>query len=223
MKTLLFTVTWLLSLSIQAQDNTSKSNSSQPLRASGQIVQETKQVAPFTEIQTEQFPANLTVEVGGHESSVAISLDSNLRPYLRLNQKDGVLILTFADSLGKPFWTSELGKPFWNSISSIRVTIRTPRLIGFRHGSNSDVLINGLSGEWFDLANNANGTVTLRGKVTTFNVVSAANGDVRADDLITQTANVMLTANANLRINAQAVNAVNSGQGQVINVAKRVK
>ena len=223
MKTILFTFVWLLPLSIQAQDIPSKSNSSQPLRASGQMVQETKQVAPFTEIQTEQFPANLTVEVGGKESSVAISLDSNLRQYLRIDQQNGVLILTFADSLGKPFWTSELGKPFWNSIATIRVTIRTPRLIGFRHGSNSDVLVQGLSGDRFDLANQANGNVTLRGKVTTLNVISAANGEVRANDLIAQTANVVSMANATLRINAQAVKEVNSGHGQVINVAKRAK
>lgn len=223
MKTILSALVWLLSLGVQAQDIPSRPNSSQPLRASGQIVQETKRVAPFTEIRTEQFPANLTVEVGGKESSVAISLDSNLRPFLRIDQQNGVLKLTFADSLGKPFWTSELGKPFWNSISTIRVTIRTPRLIGLRHGSNSDVLVKGLSGEWFDLANEANGNVTLRGKVTTLNVASAANGDVRADDLIVQTANVVLTANANLRINAQTVSEVNSGHGQVINVAKRAK
>ena len=81
----------------------------------------------------------------------------------------------------------------------------------------------GLSGDRFDLANEANGNVTLRGNVTTLSVVSAANGNVRADDLITQTANVVSTANATLRIDAQAVNEVNSGHAQVINVAKRAK
>lgn len=186
-------------------------------------MRETKQFAPFSEIQTEKFPANLTVEVGGNESSVDISLDANLRPFLRIDQQNDILKLSFPDTLGKPFWVSELGKPFWNSIPTIRVTIRTPRLIGFKHESNSDVLVQGLSGSRFDLANQANGNVTLRGKVTTFNVVSAANGNVRADDLITQTANVVLRANANLWINAQAVNEVNSGQGQVINIAKRAK
>ncbi|QMW05786.1 hypothetical protein [Spirosoma foliorum] len=45
-------------------------------------------------------------------------------------------------------------------------------------------------------------------------MVSAANGDVRADELLSQ------TANATLRVNAQAIKEINSGQGQVINVAK---
>ncbi|QMW05787.1 DUF2807 domain-containing protein [Spirosoma foliorum] len=152
MKTTLFAFTWLLSLSIQAQD--SKYSSSQEVRGSGWIVRETKPVAPFSEIQTQQFPATIAVEVGGNESSVAISLDDNLRPYLRIDQQNDILKLSFAEPSGKPFWISK---------STIRVTIRTPQLIGFRHGSNNDVLIQGLSGEWFDLVNEANGTVRLRG------------------------------------------------------------
>lgn len=212
MKTTLFALIWLLSLSVQAQD--SKYSSSQEVRGSGRIERETKMVAPFTEIQTQQFPTNITVEIGGNESSVAVSLDDNLRPYLRIDQQNGILKLSFAEPSGKPFWISK---------STISVTIRTPQLIGFRHGSNSDVLIQGLSGEWFDLVNEANGTVRLRGKVTTFNVVSAANGDVRADELLTQTANVVSRANATFRVNAQTIKEINSGQGQVINVAKRAK
>ena len=203
---------WLLSLPIQAQDSTSRSSSE--VRGSGHIVRETKLVAPFTEIQTQQFPAMIAVEVGGQESSLAISLDDNLRPYLRIDQQNGILKLAFAQPSGKPVWISQ---------SIIRVTIRTPQLIGFRHGSNSDVLIQGLSGEWFDLANEANGSVRLRGKVTRFNVISAANGDVRADELLTQTANVVSKANATLRVNAKVMEAINSGQGQVINVAKRAE
>ena len=223
MKTILFALAWLLPFCIRAQDTTFRPNSLQELRPSGRIVREIKRVEPFTEIQTEQFPANLTIEVGGDESSVAISLDSSLRPFLRVDQQQGVLKLTFADSLGKPFWTSELGKLFWNSISTIRVNIRTPRLIGFRHGSNSDVLVKGLNGEWFDLANQANGNVTLRGKVITFNVASTANGGIQAEELITQTTNVITRANATLRVNAQTVNEVKSGHAQVINVAKPTK
>ena len=212
MKTTLFAFTWLLSLSIQAQD--SKYSSSQEVRGSGRIVRESKPVAPFSEIQTQQFPATIAVEVGGNELSVAINLDDNLRPYLRIDQQNDILKLSFAEPSGKSFWISK---------STIRVTIRTPQLIGFRHGSNSDVLIQGLSGEWFDLVNEANGRVRLRGKVTTLNVVSAANGDVRADELLSQTANVVSKANATLRVNAQAIKEINSGQGQVINVAKRAK
>ncbi|MBO0930840.1 GIN domain-containing protein [Fibrella aquatilis] len=212
MKTILLTIALLSSATLYAQR--AKYDSSQELRGSGRLIRETKSVVSFTRIQTQQFPANTTVEVGGDESSVDISLDDNLRPFLQIDEQNGVLKLSFAEPSGKPFWISK---------STISVTIRTPRLIGFKHGSNSNVDINGLNGERFDLANQANGNVTLRGKVTTLNVVSAANGDVQADDLIAQTANVVSTANANLRINAQTVNEVNSGNGQVINVAKRAK
>lgn len=212
MKSILLAFSWLLSLPTQAQDATSGSLPN--VRGSGRMVRETKLVAPFTEIQTHQFPATIAVEVGGTDSSVDISLDDNLRPYLRIDQQDGILKLSLAEPSGKPVQISQ---------STIQVTIRTPQLIGFRHGSNSDVLVQGLRGEWFDLANEANGRVRLRGKVTTFNVVSAANGDVRADELLTQTANVVSTAKATLRVNAQAINELNPGQGQVINVAKRAQ
>ena len=62
MKTILFTFAWLLSLGIQAQDT--KYSASQELRGNGRIVLETRQVAPFTEIQTQQFPANITIDKG---------------------------------------------------------------------------------------------------------------------------------------------------------------
>ena len=212
MKTSLLMFALLLSITIQAQDN--KYDAAQELRGSGQVIQETRRVEPFTEIQTRQFPAKITVEVGDSESSVAISLDDNLRPFLRIDQQEGILKLSFIDPQGKPFWISK---------STISVTIRTPRLVGFRHGSNSDVLVKGLSGERFDLANEANGNVTLRGKVTTLNVDSGANGNVWADELITKTTNVITRANATLRINAQAVHEIKSGQAQVINVAKSTK
>jgi hypothetical protein len=212
MKTIILAIAWLLSATIQAQPT--KYDSSQELRGSGRVVRETKQVEPFSEIQTQQFPANITVEIGGNESSVDISLDDNLRPYLRIDQDNGILKLSFAEPSGNPFWISK---------STISVTIRTPQLIGFRHGSNSDVLIQGLSGEWFDLTNKANDNVTLRGKVVTFNVASAANGGVRAEELLTQTTNVVAKANATLRVNAQNVNEVRTGHAQVINVAKPTK
>lgn len=212
MKTSLLAFALLLSVTLQAQNN--QYDASQELRGNGQVVQEIKRVEPFTEIQTRQFPAKITVEVGGSESLVDISLDDNLRPLLRIDQQGGILKLSFADPQDKPFWISK---------STISVTIRTPRLIGFRHGSNSDVLVKGLSGEWFDLANEANGNVTLRGKVTTLNVASAANGSIGADELITQTTNLITLANATLRVNAQTVNEVKSGHAQIINVAKSTK
>ncbi|GAB3643471.1 GIN domain-containing protein [Spirosoma arcticum] len=212
MKTPLLIFALLLSIILQAQH--SKYDASQEILGSGQVVQEIKRVEPFTEIQTRQFPAKITVEVGGSESSVGISLDDNLRQFLRIDQEDGILKLSFADPQGKPSWVSK---------SAISVTVRTPQLIRLRHGSNSDVLVKGLSGEWFDLANEANGNVTLLGKVTTFNVASAANGGIRADELITQTANVITLANATLRVNAQTVNEVRSGRAQIINVAKPTK
>ena len=212
MKLILFVLALLLSATLQAQDN--KYDSSQELRGSGRVVQETKRVEPFTEIRTRQFPAKITVEVGGDESSVDLRLDDNLRPLLRIDQQDGILTLSFVDPQDKPFWISK---------STISVTIRTPQLTGLRHGSNSAVLVQGLRGERFDLANEANGNVTLRGNVRVFNVASFANGNIRADELITQTAHVVSQANATLRINARAVNEVKSGHAQVINVAKGAK
>ncbi|RYC68901.1 MULTISPECIES: GIN domain-containing protein [Spirosoma] len=212
MKTIFVALLGLLSATLQAQDP--KYSSAHELRGSGRVVREVKSVPPFTEIQTQQFPARITVEVGGPESSVAISLDDNLRPFLRIDQQENILNLSFAEPSGKPFWISQ---------STISVTIRTPRLLGLRHGSNSDVLVTGLSGVSFDLTNQANGNVTLRGKVEIFNVASAANGGVRADGLLTQTTNVVAQANATLRVNAQTVNEVRTGHARVINVAKPSK
>lgn len=212
MKTALVALACLLSFGAFAQSN--KYNSADELRGNGRIVRETRTLTDFDGVETKQFPAAITIEAGSNESSVDIRLDDNLRPFLRIDKENGTLKLSFEDPQGKPFWISS---------ATINVVIKTPQLRRLKHGSNSDVLVTSLSGPSFDLVNEANGDVTLRGKTDRFNVVSAANGTVRAEELLTQTANVVTQANATLRINAQAVREVKSGHGQVINVARRAK
>lgn len=212
MKTTLIALASLLSLGAFAQDD--KYNSANELRGNGQIIVETKTLTAFDGVETKQFPAHITIEAGSNESAVTIRLDDNLRPFLRIDNEKGTLKVSFEDPQGKPFWISK---------ATVSVLIKTPRLTRLKHGSNSDVLVTSLSGPSFDLVNEANGKVTLRGETDNFKVVSAANGDVRAEELLTQTTNVVTQANATLRINAQAVREVRSGRGQVINIAKHAK
>ncbi len=113
------------------------------------------------------------------------------------------------------------GDPFWISKSSIRVTLRTPALKSLSHGSNSDITVTGLTGDNFSLANEANGKVTLRGKVTSVAIVSAANGSIRAEELFAEKANVVTQANGSVRVNAKSMSLVKAGNGSVTNVGER--
>lgn len=212
MKTAFVALACLLSFGAFAQDN--KYNAAAELRGNGQIIRETRTLTAFDGVETKQFPAAITIEASSTESSVDIRLDDNLRPFLRIDNGNGTLTLSFEDPQRKPFWISK---------ATISVLIKTPRLRRLKHGSNSDVLVTNLNGPSFNLVNEANGNVTLRGKIDNFNVVSAANGNVRAEELTAQNANVVTQANATLRINAQALSEIRSGHGQVINVAKRAK
>jgi hypothetical protein len=181
------------------------------LRGSQNIVQETTPIAPFSELHISQFPATVTVETGAAESSVTVSIDDNLRSLLQLRQEPGKLYVSFnSEPNGQ-----------WVNKATIRVLVKTPRLNKLRHESNSDVQVLGITGESFDLTNEANGTVTLVGLVDTLNVVSRANGLIDASELPARVANIVTNANATLRINAQSVREQNGAHASITNQVKR--
>ena len=197
-----------LSAPLHAQDD--KYTPQQEVRGSGRVVQEQKTLKPFDALETEKFHADVIVEVGGTASTADIRIDDNLRPYLVIEEENGRLKLSFRDPEGDPFWISK---------ASITVTLRTPTLKRLAHGSNSDITVTGLAGETFSLANGANGNVTLRGKVNTLEIAAAANGTIRAEELVADKANVVTQANGNVRINAKSLSLIKGGHARVTNVA----
>jgi len=181
------------------------------LRGSGNIVQETKPITPFSELYISQFPATITVETGADEASVTVNIDGNLRSLLQLRQEPGKLYVSFnSEPNGQ-----------WVNKATIRVLVKTPHLNRLRHESNSDVLVRGVAGASFDLINEANGSVTLVGLVDTLNVTSRANGVIDASELPARVANIVTNANATLRINAQSVHELNAAHASVTNQIKR--
>jgi hypothetical protein len=180
------------------------------LRGSGRLVSETPTVDRFDVIEIRQFPANVTVDVGGSGPSVSITVDDNLRPFLRVSSRNGTLTLSFADPQGKPFWISK---------ANVSVQIRTPTLTRLTNGSNGSVRVNGVQTDSFTLINDANGNVTLRGRTGTFAVVSKANGTVDASGLIAQKATVETEANATIRVNAQSLKTTKRAFATITNVA----
>jgi|GEM_PF-2909165 len=130
-----------LSAPLHAQDHPYATT--KELRGSGQIVREQKTLQPFDDLQIEHLHGEVTIEVGGTVASADIRMDDNLRPYLRIEEEDGRLTLSFRDPEGNPYW---VGK------SAVTITLRTPTLKRLAHSSNSDVAVNGLAGETFSLA-----------------------------------------------------------------------
>jgi hypothetical protein len=202
----------LLCLATPLQAQNDKNATREEVHGSGKIVQEQKTLKPFDALEIKEFNADVIVEVGGTASSADIRIDENLRSYLRIEEEDGRLKLSFRGPDDHPFRMNK---------SSVTVTLRTPTLKRLSHGSNSDVTVNGLHGDRFSLANAGNGTVTLRGKVTTLEITSAANGSIRAQELAADQANVATQANAGVRINAKSLSLVKSGNGSVTNVGEK--
>ena len=205
---LLLLLCWLTN-AVYAQDD--KYSSQRELRGSRKLSQEDRVVAAFQAIQIGSFLSNVTVDVGGTESEVRIRLDDNFKSFLRVESVDGVLKLDFKDPNNKPFWLSK---------GTIDVRIKTPSLRQLQNGSNGNVMINNLTGESFDLTNQSNGNVTLRGTIGQLNVVSEANGDVRAQGLIAQQANVITLANATVEVNARQIRSQKAGQATIRNIAE---
>lgn len=198
-----------LAITLHAQDT--KYRPQRELRGSGRIVREDREVASFQAIDIRQFLSKVSVEVGGTQSVVSIQFDDNFKSFLRVESVDGVLRLDFRDPDDKPFW---LGK------GTIDVKIKTPSLSRLRNESNGDVVVNNLTGKSFELTNQGNGNVTLRGSVAQLNVVSMTNGDVRARELTVQNANVITQANATVEVNARQLNSQRAGQATIRNVTQ---
>lgn len=205
----IFLMCYLFAHALSAQD--SKYSNHNEVRGSGKISREQRSVAPFRAIAIGPFLSSVTVDVGGTQSVVNVQIDDNLTSFLKIKSVDGVLTVDFKDPNNKQFWLSR---------ATIDVTIKTPSLSQLRNESNGNVLITNLTGESFDLINQANGNVTLRGAVGEFNVVSAANGDIRAKELIATKARVITQANATVEVNTRQLNAQKSGHATIRNVAE---
>ncbi|GAB3890129.1 hypothetical protein GCM10028803_00610 [Larkinella knui] len=188
---------------------TSKYAASTELRGNGKLIKQQIRLAPFDRLLTRHFPAQITVEVGDAAPSATITMDENLVSFLRIDQQENALTLSFSDPQAKPFWISK---------ATINVLIKTPRLSQMTHGSNSDVSIRGIVGDGFVLENEANGNVTLQGTTRQLTITSLANGTVHAEALAAKQARVTTQANATIYLNAPTVIEQNTAFAKVVNV-----
>ena len=184
------------------------------LKGNGKPVQLTKPTKPFMAVEIRQFPADIAINASADESVVAVTVDENLQPFLRIEDQGGKLIVSFEHPQGKPFWVSS---------NLIKMTIKTRALTSLLYQSNSNLVVNNLHGESLDAANQGNATITLQGSVKTMKLTNSANGTVHAEKLITEKADVVSLANGSVRVNAKAVSSVNTGLGRVVNVADNDK
>ena len=208
MKNALVAFMLLLSLDICAQGGLYDPQNE--LRGNGKPVQLTKPAKPFKEIEIKSFPAEIMIDAGAKESVVAVTIDENLRPLLKIDDEGGKLTLSFEHPQGKAFWINS---------NIINITIKTPELKGLTYRSNSKLVVSNLHGESLDLINQANATVTLQGSIKTMNLTNLANGNVNAQKLTAEKINVVSRANSNVRVYAKDVSVINTGFGTVVNVA----
>ncbi len=181
------------------------------VKGSDRIVHEQKALKPFETLSIEYVYGDINVDVGEGGDSLDIQLDDNLRQLLCVEEKDGALKLSFRMPGGTPVWTVE---------ASVMIRIKTRALKAFSNKTNGKIKIKGVSGSYFSLVNEANGTVSVTGKVDQLTVVNAANGLVQAEDLVADEASVVTQANGTVRLNARKVRTVNSGRGTVINATQ---
>ncbi|GLU53374.1 GIN domain-containing protein [Dyadobacter frigoris] len=192
------------SISAQSQGGTRE------IHGNGNIVTRTYPVPAFDAVETEQFPADVRIEVSDKTPSVIISLDENLVSLLNVKSENGILKLALKNPDNKDFWISK---------AAINVSISTRNLKSLRNGSNGNVIVNGLNGTAFDLINDANGNITLQGKSGTLSLVSHANGRINAEKFEVKTAYVVANANATIRLNTQKIQAATQAFAHIENVS----
>jgi Putative auto-transporter adhesin, head GIN domain len=99
----------------------------------------------------------------------------------------------------------------------MNVKITMPEASVVRHRGNDDLRVKGILGRYFRLEQEGNGDATLQGTIEELDIKKSGNGDVKAKELIAQTAKVKNYGNGNVLVNSKlSLTANGAGNGDVL-------
>jgi hypothetical protein len=188
----------------------------QALLGSGQVVNvPVPALQPFSELELYGIPggSNSVVEiVVGPTTAVTVSADDNLVSRFRVEQKGAKL------SIGLP---NNRDNREWIEDTNIRIHIQTPSLTALDVASNGYTVVRGLEGTLLEVDKSQNGNLRLFGQVAQLKLRKTGNGEVYADSLVVQTANVRSVGNGSVHVQVNgALKTERSGNGDILNSGK---
>jgi hypothetical protein len=175
-----------------------------------------------------QFNGRVDIVIGGDSAFVEITIDENLKKYVRTEQKDGELKI-FCAPVTK-------GKFYIETGNVAKIVVHSPSLSQLRYGCNGTVniinknrntleLINESNGsisyngnnEKLAISNLVNGEINLAGTVTRYSINFKANGRVDAGALVSDMVSIIGSGNATIVVNSRVVSNTASGNFKLSN------
>lgn len=162
---------------------------------------ESRVVGDFKRIEV-RGSADVDVALGA-PTSVTVSGDENVLPFLRTEVRGDTLVIGLKDGSFK------LRHP-------LKVAVTAPALAGVEIAGSADVDVRGLRGERFDASIAGSGNLTAEGEVGRLDVSIAGSGDVKLFDLQARDVAIDIAGSGDARVSASSALDVSiAGSGDV--------
>lgn len=157
---------------------------------------------------------NIEVEFGASTSDITIVTDENLLSLLEVKNTDGMLRLEMKNNYKNRLWLED-----YKTVIKIRSTAQVRQIT---YKANANASIKGIDTNVLDLLKDENGNITLLGKAKVLNIQKQDNGNIDAQNLISERTSVESTGNGNVSINAKQIEKKwLRGNGGLWNVAEK--
>ena len=169
-------------------------------KGSGDLVTETRDVKPFTRIET-RGSADITVIVG-EEQTVEITFDDNLIDYIETRVRGKTLKIDHTES--------------YSSQSACEIVITVPSLERISCSGSGDIVVERLNAESFEFKLSGSGHFTAEGKAEELDINLSGSGDIDTRDLVAQEAYVKISGSGDVKVHAvESLEAKVSGSGDI--------
>jgi hypothetical protein len=218
MKQIFFTIALLLNLAAISKAQTSYSNYNgkkwEQISGNGTLVKLNPVITTFTTLDISHMNVRVIVEAGAAGYSLNVTIDENLKEFLRYSQQGSTLKLSFDLSGGK--------YDRWLSDNNTVITITVPSLELINNNGNSNIEIKQLNQKAFKLVNSGNADIKLSGTVNEFQLQSKGNSDIDAGVLNSTKTTISSSGNADIIVNTKELVETNmNGNNDVTNLFEK--
>jgi uncharacterized membrane protein YphA (DoxX/SURF4 family) len=179
-----------------------------PLTGSGKVVTKAFDYKNFDKLEILDLNGNINVETG-KPFTITVAIDDNLAGLLSVTETNGKLKMELVGNENNRMYIEN---------TNIRISITVPELSVVKHRSNSNLVINGITGRYFRIKNTGNGDVRLAGSIDELDIICQGNGDLNAAALSAQSIKIQKSGNGDVFIKTdKPFSAKGSGNGDIIN------
>lgn len=171
------------------------------VKGSGKVVEETRNLAPFSKIES-QGSTDVVVTIGS-PSRVVVKADDNILPLITTSVTGDSLLI---GSRGN-----------YSTGANIQVLVTVPSLTSLELAGSGTLAVSGLQEQTFRVGLSGSGDITAAGTASEVNVSIAGSGDVHLFGLIAQNGQVSVTGSGDIEVHAvQSLNASVMGSGDIL-------